>query len=852
MRFRLLLGALVSAIAAHAAGILADYASPVLDANRRVDAAATLDRVAGLHANTYFVLIHSVSDWERLKNEFLPAAVTRGLDIWTYFVPPSECPDSCKLPFDKDYIRIAAGVAELSLKYPNLKGLAIDDFMDNTKLYTPEYVGRMRAAGRAINPKFQFLPLLYWRSMTSAVLDQYDTVIDGVIFAYRDEPTVNTHRAASLRTQLTQAETMLQTRGKSLILMIYCAPLGRIPIPPGADYVANAATMAVNDIAASKLTGVVTYKLGKSGPAPDDENYSRSGNGRATFLASGPNLKAGDYAELSTPIVGAEASSGLSFWRTALYARLQPGYLYLQVMADDRLAWEQDVANFESRVWKQEHLDAAVAGKTLRFRLAVKKNTGSMTVLAGIDDVEGAAVADPGFENAAAWTTSTTTPALMPMVQTFDPQRPVRMYAGVRSAYAAQNPASFTLSGNWDVRVNLPGTGAQTVRVNPPAMVTVVGEEYKAVPVFNPKANGWVKGVQLRGVKTQETTSPHLLDAASFVLRAGPEPDAVQFTKGVDYEIDQDWGTFGRLSDGRIKSDQAVYASYRHAQMRLDAVVLTADDRVILRQGEPRSSAPLPPQANAGERFLGNIYLPGSIAKLEAEHLFPVLEHVYPEPPKTNNAAVSRLVRRLESGQSLRILAWGDSVTDGAYLADRATQRWQEQFATRLRERFPKAHIELITQAWGGRNTGSYLAEPPGSPHNYRETVLAAKPDLIISEFVNDASLKPAQVEERYTKLLADFQSIGAEWIIFTPHYVRPDWMGLTRERDIDNDPRPYVEGLRAFAATHDVALADASLRWGRLWRQGIPYSTLLVNAINHPDVRGMRIFADTLMALFQ
>ncbi len=75
--------------------------------------------------------------------------------------------------------------------------------------------------------------------------------------------------------------------------------------------------------------------------------------------------------------------------------------------------------------------------------------------------------------------------------------------------------------------------------------------------------------------------------------------------------------------------------------------------------------------------------------------------------------------------------------------------------------------------------------------------------------------------------------------------------MTLTRERDIDHDPRPYVEGLRQFAAKHNVPLADASLRYGRLWRQGIPYSTLMLNAIIHPDPRGMRLFADALMALF-
>ena len=75
--------------------------------------------------------------------------------------------------------------------------------------------------------------------------------------------------------------------------------------------------------------------------------------------------------------------------------------------------------------------------------------------------------------------------------------------------------------------------------------------------------------------------------------------------------------------------------------------------------------------------------------------------------------------------------------------------------------------------------------------------------------------------------------------------------MGLAREREIDHDPRPYVRGLRLFAENNRVALADASLLWGRLWRQGVPYSTLLVNAINHPDERGMALFADALMALF-
>lgn len=424
-------------------------------------------------------------------------------------------------------------------------------------------------------------------------------------------------------------------------------------------------------------------------------------------------------------------------------------------------------------------------------------------------------------------------------------------------AAQAANPASFSLAADWEVRVSVdePRLMSATIRVNPPALVTVTAERHAALPLFNPAAGGWVRGAQLQGVRAQETTTPGLLDADSFILCDGPKPDASVFQRGKDYELDLAWGTFGRTTNGTIRPDQTVFASYRHGQLRLDAVVLTREGRIVLRQGEARAAAPTPPMIEQGERHLGNIWLPGRITKLATENLFPILEPAYPEPLKAKPSPAERwlpkTMKKLQSGERLRLLAWGDSVTVGTYVPDWEHNRWQEQFVARVRQRFPKADIELVTEAWGGRNTGSYLSEPPGSPHNYREKVLGAKPDLIVSEFVNDAGLSPQQVEERYGKLRADFGEIGAEWIILTPHYVRPDWMGLRGEREIDDDPRPYVAGLRQFATRHDVPLADASRRYGRLWRQGIPYSTLMLNSINHPDARGMKIFADALMELF-
>jgi lysophospholipase L1-like esterase len=416
-------------------------------------------------------------------------------------------------------------------------------------------------------------------------------------------------------------------------------------------------------------------------------------------------------------------------------------------------------------------------------------------------------------------------------------------------------PATLKLVGDWEVEVAA-GTGpAARLQVSPTPSLGVTNESYTSLPLFNPKTGGWSKGVRLRALRAQETTTPFLLEPASLRVCAGAEPGAVTYQSGRDYQADLAWGTLGRLTNNAIGETQAVLVSYRYTPQRLDAVVLTAAGKIELRPGEPRTSAPQVPGTRPGEQLLATLWLPGSLAKLAPEHLFPVLETAFPEPPKPSpTVAEQRLpqtLKKLRAGQTVRVLAWGDSVTDGGYLPNPGQDRWQEQFAARLRARFPQAKIELVSEAWGGRNSATYLAEPPGSPHNYREKVLAPKPDLIVSEFVNDAGLSPAQVAARYGALLKDFQAINAEWIILTPHYVRPDWMGLNGEREIDDDPRPYVAGLRAFSTESGVALADASLRWGRLWRQGVPYTTLLLNSINHPNRRGMGLFADALMELF-
>ena len=422
------------------------------------------------------------------------------------------------------------------------------------------------------------------------------------------------------------------------------------------------------------------------------------------------------------------------------------------------------------------------------------------------------------------------------------------------SVVCASDTVSLELKGDWTLLAEL-GKATAELTVTPPDFIVVKAEKYDNLTLFDPNGAPWRKGLPLNGVYAQECSTTGVLQPDSVIVRESQSPNSMVYEPDKDYQLDPFWGSIGRLEGGRITEKQPVFIDYIYAKKRLDSVVKTKDNQLALRRGEPHVTNPSPPTLPDGDVRLANIFINGRIEKLTSENLFPITETEYPEPPSAKPTVAEQFIpktmQKLSAGQKVRILAWGDSVTDAGYLPNPATERWQEQFAVRLRKKFPQAEIELLTEAWGGRNTDTYRNEPPGSPKNYAEKVLALKPDLIVSEFVNDAGMHGEYLDKRYSEILADFKEIGAEWIILTPHYVRADWMELESEKNIDDDPRPYTKSVREFCAKNNVALADGAKRYGRLWRQGIPYSTLMLNDINHPNKDGMKLFADALMELF-
>ena len=359
------------------------------------------------------------------------------------------------------------------------------------------------------------------------------------------------------------------------------------------------------------------------------------------------------------------------------------------------------------------------------------------------------------------------------------------------------------------------------------------------LPDFDKKAWAFHKGYRPLGVRADECTAKGaLIDDLTTVTTVRGR----RLAPGRDFRADPEWGTVGLLPGA---PREAVRLSYAYVEQRIDAIV-EKDGVQTRRSGEPHVCRPLPPPLREGERRVENI-----LVSADGEEHFPILAAADDAPRTAPGAetATPQTLAKLRAGEPVTILAWGDSVTEAAYLPEH--ERWQGQFVRRLRRAFPTSAITLVTNGWGGRCLRNFLDEPAGSQHNFEEKVAGLKPDLVVSELCNDAGRPADEISSGYEFVLAAFRARGIEWVALTPHYFRRDWMGLAAQRDCDDDPRPYTDFLRRFAREKGIGLADAALRWGHLWREGIPYETLLRNNINHPDASAMAFFADALMDFF-
>lgn len=168
------------------------YAGEIRTPDKHLDHQRLLAELSVMRATTYnYLIAGAATDWDDLHT-FLPLAKEKGIRVWVTLLPPSESPPRSKRysePFRLDYEKWAAELAELSTQEPALVAWSIDDFAYNVGVYTPEAMKKIIAAQRAKNPKFAFVPCIYYKHATPAFVAKYREFFDGILFPYRSEST---------------------------------------------------------------------------------------------------------------------------------------------------------------------------------------------------------------------------------------------------------------------------------------------------------------------------------------------------------------------------------------------------------------------------------------------------------------------------------------------------------------------------------------------------------------------------------------------------------------------------------------------------------------------------------------
>ncbi len=383
-----------------------------------------------------------------------------------------------------------------------------------------------------------------------------------------------------------------------------------------------------------------------------------------------------------------------------------------------------------------------------------------------------------------------------------------------------------------------------------PAEIVVVEAERTKLWAKPPRV--WAEGTKLERLRPHGpgvgVPAPNAIDPESIVVRH----QGRELKRGGDYLADAAYGTLGLTAESSVTAEDEVEVDYRFSLRRLDSIVSAADGRRVLRQGESHLTTPPAPDLEEGDRLLANVFVDYFGDGKDAE-VFPIERSAADAVTFTTAGRIPRTLAKIRKSKPVKIVCWGDSVTVGGDASSPQT-RYPAVLESRLKAKFPTAEISVQTVAVGGSNSRQWLYPDRFAGRVPEQTkwqrVVDAKPDLVTIEFVNDGGMTAEQVNSDYAEILKRVRKIGAEVILITPHFTRPAKMRMGTLREPDR--RTYVLALRRFADGRGLAVADASSRWGHLWREGIPYVTLLANGINHPDDRGHAMFADELMGCFE
>lgn len=229
----------------------------------------------------------------------------------------------------------------------------------------------------------------------------------------------------------------------------------------------------------------------------------------------------------------------------------------------------------------------------------------------------------------------------------------------------------------------------------------------------------------------------------------------------------------------------------------------------------------------------------------------------------THKCRLTRLNNRLDDNKSIIIVAFGDSVTQGISSTGVLDPEsvYHNQLKKLLEKRYPNATFSVINSGIAGDYAADGLARLGTS-------VIRFSPDLVIIGFglndsVNNGLAGIQKFEQTMTQIIKRIkQQTEAEIILLTPNFLATSDNGNIQKEQrqkgwaekfpaIQNQGfhEKYAQAIRRLGIEYGIPVADIYAEWERI-SDVVDTNTLLANGLNHPNAKGHRIAAETIMKL--
>ncbi|MEO6036135.1 MAG: SGNH/GDSL hydrolase family protein [Verrucomicrobiota bacterium] len=201
------------------------------------------------------------------------------------------------------------------------------------------------------------------------------------------------------------------------------------------------------------------------------------------------------------------------------------------------------------------------------------------------------------------------------------------------------------------------------------------------------------------------------------------------------------------------------------------------------------------------------------------------------------SASFADFDRRARSTKPISVVFLGGALTWGSGASDPETTSFRALMETHLREKYPSAHFNFHTAAFGG--TGSKLGM-----FRIESDVLSRKPDLVFLDFTTEDKLDGTDRSTlgSYERILRELISRGipvVEVLLGTKEFFGADWkhLGPTRFRDHLEMANLYHTGIGNSFPLIQNYLGSEKRKRVEIWPKGEVY----------PNDLGHRFFFEAL-----